>query len=144
MSKKNMVYFESDFVDGVTFDNEEDMRDFDSLINNKDYYLRCCKEYIEHYYNHLYDNINSAIDLDLDNGKIIFNISETFSQYLIDDVITTEYIYDTNFSELSDCISEECFDDEVALYSITDYVVDKIKEFADDINKLVQFELNLS
>lgn len=142
MSKKNMVCFESDFVDGVTFDNEEDMRDFDSFINNKDYYLRCCKKYIERYYEYLYDNTDSAISLGLDNGKIIFNISETFSQYLIDDVITTEYIYNTEFSELSDYISEECFDDEVALYSITDYVVDKIKEFADDINKLVQFDFS--
>ena len=138
------IRFESDFVEGVIFDSEEEMTNFDSLINNKDYYLRCCKEYIESYYEYLYDNTNSVTYLDLDNGKIIFNISETFSQYLIDDVIKTEYIYNTNFSELSDYISEECFDDEEALYSITEYVADKIEEFADDINKLVQFELNLS
>ena len=141
MSKKTMVYFESDFVDGVTFDNKEDKRDFDNLINNEDYYLRCCKKYIECYYKYLYDNINSVIDLSLDNGKIIFNISKTFSQYLIDNVITTENIYNTSFS-LSYYISEECFNDEEALYSITDYVVDKIKEFTDDINKLVQFVLS--
>ena len=139
-----IIRFESDFVEGVIFDSEEEMTNFDSLINSKDYYLECCKKYIEDYYEYLYDNANSAIDLDLDNGKIIFNISETFSQYLIDDVIKTEHIYNTNFSELSDYISEECFDDEEALYSITEYVADKIEEFADDINKLVQFELNLS
>ena len=138
------IYFESDFIDGVTFDNEEDMRDFDNLINNKDYYLRCCKEYIEHYHEYLYSNIESLIDLDLDNGKIIITPCCTFSQHLINNVITVGYIYDTQFSELSDYISEKCFDDEEILNCISEYVADKIEEFADDINKLVQFELNLS
>ena len=144
MAKK--IRFESDFVEGVIFDSEEEMTNFDSLINSKDYYLECCKKYIEDYHGFLYDNIESVIDLDLnlDNGKIIITPYYTFSQHLINNVITVDYIYNTQFSELSEDMGEECFDDEEILNCISEYVADKIEEFADDINKLVQFELNLS
>ena len=90
------------------------------------------------------DNIESLIDLDFDNGKIIITPCYTFSQHLINIVITADHIYDTQFSELSDNIGEECFDDDGILNCISEYVAGKIEEFADDINKLVQFELNLS
>ena len=138
------IRFESDFVEGVIFDSEEEMTNFDSLINSKDYYLECCKKYIEDYHEYLYDNIESVIDLDLnlDNGKIIITPCYTFSQHLINNVITVDYI--TQFSELLEDMGEECFDDEEMLNCISEYVADKIEEFADDINKLVQFELNLS
>ena len=138
------IRFESDFVEGVIFDSEEEMTNFDSLINSKDYYLECCKKYIEDYHKFLYDNIESVIDLDLDNGKIIITPCYTFSQHLINNVITVDYIYNTQFSELSEDMGKECFDDEEILNCISEYVADKIEEFADDINKLVQFELNLS
>ena len=101
------------------------------------------KKYIEDYHEYLYDNIESVIDLDLDNGKIIITPCYTFSQHLINNVITVDHIYNTQFSELSEDIGVECFDDEI-LNCISEYVEDKIEEFADDINKLVQFELNLS
>ena len=116
------------------------------LLIAKDYYLECCKKYIEDYHEYLYDNIESVIDLDLnlDNGKIIITPCYTFSQQLINNVITVDYIYNTQFSELSKDMGEECFDDEEMLNCISKYVADKIEEFADDINKLVQFELNLS
>ena len=143
MSKKTIVYFESDFVVGVTFDNEEDMRDFDNLINNKDYYLRCCKKYIEDYHNYLCDNRENMIsDIVLDNGKIIvefYNI--TLSEYIIEYIID-DHLCDAYFSELLEDISEDGFDD--MRENICEYVMEKIKEFADDINKLVQIEFRQS
>ena len=137
------IRFESDFVEGVIFDSEEEMTNFDSLINSKDYYLECCKKYIEDYHNYLCDTREDMIsDIVLDNGKIIvefYNI--TLSEYIIEYIIDN-YLYDTYFSELSDCISENGFDD--MCENICEYVVEKIKEFADDINKLVQIEFRQS
>ena len=140
MAKRIVEYFESDFVDGVTFDNEKEMKSFDSLINDKNYYLECCKKSIENYYDYLCDNKEYILDdIVLDNGKITINASvfATLSEYIIKNI--TYDLHNTDFSDLVDNIItddiREC---------IGEYVIDKIIEFADDINKLVQIELKLS
>lgn len=140
MAKRIVECFESDFVDGVAFDSEVEMKNFDALINDKNYYLECCKKHIENYYDYLCDTREDMISdiVFLDNGKIIvefYNI--TFSEYIIEYIIDN-YLYDTHFSELTDDIINDDFDD--ICENIGEYVVEKIKEFADDINKLVQIE----
>ena len=139
MAKRIVECFKSDFVDGVAFDSEVEMKNFDVLINDKNYYLECCKKYIEDYHNYLYDTREDMIsDIVLDNGKIIvytfYNI--TLSEYIIKYI--DNHLCDTYFSELSEDISEDGFDD--MCENICEYVIEKIKEFADDINKLVQIE----
>lgn len=144
MAKRIVECFESDFVNGVTFDNEKEMKSFDSLINDKNYYLECCKKSIENYYDYLCDNKDYILDdIVLDNGKITINasVAATLSEYIIKNI--TDYdLYDTDFSDLTDDIINDDFDD--ICEHISEYVVDKITEFADDINKLVQIELKLS
>lgn len=139
MARKIVECFESDFVNGVTFDNEKEMKSFDSLINDKNYYLECCKKFIENYHNYLCDTREDMIgDIVLDNGKIIVKLYNiTLSEYIINYMIDN-YLYDTYFSELSDCISEDGFDD--ICENICEYVMKKIKEFSVDINKLVEIE----
>lgn len=138
------ICFESDFVDGVIFDSKEEMITFDSLINSKDYYLECCKKYIKNYYEYLCDEIANMLDLEFNNGKIIIDVdmcNDTLSEYITS---TLDYydLCDTYFSELAEDISEDGFND--MCECACEYVINKIKEFADDINKLVEFELNLS
>ena len=139
MAKRIVECFESDFVDGVAFDSEVEMKNFDALINDKNYYLECCKKYIEDYHNFLCDAREDLIsDIVLDNGKIIVEFYKiTLSEYIIECIIDN-HLCDTYFSELSEDISEDGFDD--MCENICEYVMEKIKEFADDINKLVQIE----
>ena len=135
MVKKVVETWVSDVISGCEFSSENDMREFDKKLNDKEWIVECCKGYIDDYTESVeIDEVN-----ELDNGRFEV-VLRNLVEYIKND-IQNYCICDTQFHELADLIdnyddyeSESDFDE-----PIQEHLEKKIDEFADEINALVKF-----
>ena len=119
--------WESDIVEGVYFEHEEDMRNFDKKIVDDDYYIEVAKEYIDNY-----DYQERIYHIGLVKGNIEINIKGKLIS-IIKDQLEYNYICDTEFEELT---RELYDDDEITNDKIRKYIYCKLDYLEEKINGL--------
>lgn len=118
--------WESDVVEGIYFEYEEDMRNFDKKIVDDDYYIKVAKEYFDDYYQEKIYHIR------LVKGNIEISIKSKLVD-LIKDLLNYDYIGDTKFEELT---RELYDDDEIANDKIRKFIYYKLESLEEKINGL--------
>lgn len=118
--------WESDIVEGIYFEYEEDMRNFDKKIVDDDYYIKVAKEYFDDYYQEKIYHIR------LVKGNIEISIKSKLVD-LIKDLLKYDYIGDTKFEELT---RELYDDDEIANDKIRKFIYYKLESLEEKINGL--------
>ena len=118
--------WESDIVEGIYFEYEEDMRNFDKKIVDDDYYIKVAKEYFDDYYQEKIYHIR------LVKGNIEISIKSKLVD-LIKDLLKYNYIGDTKFEELT---RELYDDDEIANDKIRKFIYYKLESLEEKINGL--------
>ena len=118
--------WESDIVEGIYFEYEEDMRNFDKKIVDDDYYIKVAKEYFDDYYQEKIYHIR------LVKGNIEISIKSKLVD-LIKDLLKYSYIGDTKFEELT---RELYDDDEIANDKIRKFIYYKLESLEEKINGL--------
>ena len=118
--------WESDIVEGIYFEYEEDMRNFDKKIVDDDYYIKVAKEYFDDYYQEKIYHIR------LVKGNIEISIKSKLVD-LIKDLLKYDYIGDTKFEELT----RELYNyDEIANDKIRKFIYYKLESLEEKINGL--------
>ena len=119
--------WESDVVEGIYFEYEEDMRNFDKKIVDDDYYIEVAKEYLDDY-----DCQKRIYCIGLVKGNIEISAKGKLVD-IIKDQLKYNYICDTEFEELT---RELYDDDEIANDKITKYIYHKLESLEEKINGL--------
>lgn len=119
--------WESDIVEGIYFEYEEDMRNFDKKIVDDDYYIKVAKKYLDKY-----DCQERIYHIELVKGNIEISI-EGKLVYIIKDYLNLNYICDTKFEELT---RELYDDDEIANDKIRKFIYHKLESLEEKINGL--------
>ena len=119
--------WESDVVEGIYFEYEEVMRNFDKKIVDDDYYIKVAKKYLDRYYcqERIYhiELVKGNIEISI-RGKLV---------YIIKDLLKYNYIYDTKFEELTRKVYD---DDEIANDKIRKFIYYKLESLEEKINGL--------
>lgn len=120
--------WESDVVEGIYFEYEEDMRNFDKKIVDDDYYIKVAKKYLDKYYCQ-----ERIYHIELVKGNIEISIKGKLV-YIIKDLLKYNYIYDTKFEELTRKVYND--DDEIANDKIRKFIYYKLESLEEKINDL--------
>ena len=120
--------WESDVVEGIYFEYEEDMRNFDKKIVDDDYYIKVAKKYLDRYYCQ-----EKIYHIELVKGNIEISIKGKLV-YIIKDLLKYNYIYDTKFEELTRKVYND--DDEIANDKIRKFIYYKLESLEEKINDL--------
>lgn len=119
--------WESDVVEGIYFEYEEDMRNFDKKIVDDDYYIKVAKKYLDKYYcqERIYhiELVKGNIEISI-RGKLV---------YIIKELLEYNYICDTKFEELTRKVYD---DDEIANDKIRKFIYYKLESLEEKINGL--------
>ena len=127
MAKIIKEIWESDVIEGIYFECEEDMRDFDKKIVDDDYYIKVAKEYFDNY-----DCQERIYSIGLVKGNIEISIKGKLVD-IIKDLLKYDYICDTKFEELT---RELYDDDEIANDKIRKFIYYKLESLEKKINGL--------
>lgn len=119
--------WESDVVEGIYFEYEEDMRNFDKKIVDDDYYIKVAKEYFDDY-----DCQERIYHIEFVKGNIEISVRGKLVD-MIKDLLKYNYICDTEFVELTRKVYD---DDEIANDKIREYIYNKLESLAEKINGL--------
>lgn len=119
--------WESDVIEGIYFEYEEDMRNFDKKIVDDDYYIKIAKEYFDDY-----DCQKRIYCIGLVKGNIEISVKGKLVSVIID-LLKYDYICDTKFEELT---RELYDDDEIANDKIRKFIYYKLESLEEKINGL--------
>ena len=130
--------WESDVVEGIYFEYEEDMRNFDKKIVDDDYYIKVAKKYLDKY-----DCQERIYHIELVKGNIEISVKGKLVE-IIKDYLKYNYIYDTKFEELTrklydtkfEELTGKLYDDEIANDKIRKYIYYKLENLEEKINGL--------
>ena len=119
--------WESDVVEGIYFESEETMRNFDKKIVDDDYYIKVAKKELDKY-----DCQERIYHIELVKGNIEISIKGKLVE-IIKDLLKYNYICDTEFEELT---RELYDDDEIANDKIRKFIYYKLESLEEKINGL--------
>ena len=119
--------WESDVVEGIYFECEEDMRNFDKKIVDDDYYIEVAKKELDKY-----DCQERIYHIGLVKGNIEISAKGKLVD-IIKDQLKYNYICDTEFEELTRNFYN---DDEIANDKIREYIYHKLEILEEKINGL--------
>ena len=119
--------WESDVVEGIYFEYEENMRNFDKKIVDDDYYIKVAKKHLDKY-----DCQGRIYHIELVKGNIEISIRGKLVE-IIKDYLKYNYICDTEFEELTRKLYD---DDEIANDKIRKYIYYKLENLEEKINGL--------
>ena len=119
--------WESDVVEGIYFEYEEDMRNFDKKIVDDDYYIKVAKKYLDKYYCQ-----ERIYHIELVKGNIEISVKGKLVD-IIKDLLKYNYIYDTKFEELTRKVYN---DDEIENDKIRKFIYYKLESLEEKINGL--------
>lgn len=119
--------WESDVVEGIYFESEENMRNFDKKIVDDDYYIKVAKKELDKY-----DCQERIYHIELVKGNIEISIKGKLVE-IIKDLLKYNYICDTEFEELT---RELYDDDEIANDKIRKFIYYKLESLEEKINGL--------
>lgn len=119
--------WESDAVEGIYFECEEDMRNFDKKIVDDDYYIKVAKKYLDKYYCQ-----ERIYHIELVKGNIEISVKGKLVD-IIKDLLKYNYIYDTKFEELTRKVYN---DDEIENDKIRKFIYYKLESLEEKINGL--------
>ena len=119
--------WESDVVEGIYFEYEEDMRNFDKKIVDDDYYIKVAKKYFDEY-----DCQERIYYIELVKGNIEISVKGKLVE-IIKDLLKYNYICDTKFEELTRKVYN---DDEIANDKIRKFIYYKLESLEEKINGL--------
>lgn len=135
MAKRVVETWVSDVISDCEFSSENDMREFDKKLNDREWIVERCKDYIEDYTGDV--DINEVNKLADGSFEIVFTV-RNLAEYIKND-IRRNCICDTCFHELADLIDYcDDFSDDCDV-PIQKHLEKKIDEFADEINALIKF-----
>ena len=119
--------WESDVVEGIYFESEENMRNFDKKIVDDDYYIKVAKKELDKY-----DCQERIYHIELVKGNIEISVKGKLVE-IIKDLLKYNYIYDTEFEELT---RNFYYDDEIANDKIREFIYYKLEILEEKINGL--------
>ena len=119
--------WESDVIENIYFEYEEDMRNFDKKIVDDDYYIKVAKEYFDDY-----DCQERIYHIEFVEGNIEISVRGKLVN-IIKDLLKYDYICDTKFEELT---RELYNNDEIANDKIRKYIYYKLESLEEKINGL--------
>ena len=119
--------WESDIVEGIYFEYEEDMRNFDKKIVDDDYYIKVAKKELDKY-----DCQERIYHIELVKGNIEISVKGKLVE-IIKDLLKYNYICDTEFEELTRNFYN---DDETANDKIREFIYYKLESLEEKINGL--------
>ena len=119
--------WESDVVEGIYFESEENMRNFDKKIVDDDYYIKVAKKELDKY-----DCQERIYHIELVKGNIEISVKGKLVE-IIKDLLKYNYICDTEFEELT---RELYDDDEIANDKIREFIYYKLEILEEKINGL--------
>lgn len=119
--------WESDVVEGIYFEYEEDMRNFDKKIVDDDYYIKVAKKELDKY-----DCQERIYHIEFVKGNIEISIRGKLVE-IIKDLLKYNYICDTKFEELTRKVYN---DDEIANDKIRKFIYYKLESLKEKINGL--------
>lgn len=119
--------WESDVVEGIYFESEENMRNFDKKIVDDDYYIKVAKKELDKY-----DCQERIYHIELVKGNIEISVKGKLVE-IIKDLLKYNYICDTEFEELTRNFYN---DDEIANDKIREFIYYKLEILEEKINGL--------
>ena len=119
--------WESDVVEGIYFESEENMRNFDKKIVDDNYYIKVAKKELDKY-----DCQERIYHIELVKGNIEISVKGKLVE-IIKDLLKYNYICDTEFEELT---RELYDDDEIANDKIREFIYYKLEILEEKINGL--------
>lgn len=119
--------WKSDVVEGIYFESEENMRNFDKKIVDDDYYIKVAKKELDKY-----DCQERIYHIELVKGNIEISIKGKLVE-IIKDLLKYNYICDTEFEELTRNFYN---DDEIANDKIREFIYYKLEILEEKINGL--------